>query len=65
MSFYWNFFSIHWQLILNFSADRVFRGDNTTKEVYQQGAKEIALSVVNGINCKCIQGYISFNEIHT
>uniref|UniRef100_A0A7N0TWL8 Kinesin-like protein n=1 Tax=Kalanchoe fedtschenkoi TaxID=63787 RepID=A0A7N0TWL8_KALFE len=30
--------------------DRVFRGDNSTKEVYEEGAKEIALSVVNGIN---------------
>uniref|UniRef100_A0A7N0T1S2 Kinesin-like protein n=1 Tax=Kalanchoe fedtschenkoi TaxID=63787 RepID=A0A7N0T1S2_KALFE len=30
--------------------DRVFRGDNSTKEVYEEGAKEIALSVVHGIN---------------
>lgn len=32
--------------------DRVFRGDCSTKQVYKEGAKEIALSVVNGINCK-------------
>ncbi|XP_028767962.1 kinesin-like protein KIN-7E [Neltuma alba] len=30
--------------------DRVFRGDCPTKQVYEEGAKEIALSVVNGIN---------------
>ena len=32
--------------------DRVFRGDCATRQVYEEGAKEIALSVVNGINCK-------------
>lgn len=32
--------------------DRVFRGDNATREVYEEGAKEAALSVVSGINCK-------------
>ena len=32
--------------------DRVFRGDNATREVYEEGAKEVALSVVSGINCK-------------
>ncbi|WRX14455.1 Kinesin motor domain - like 7 [Theobroma cacao] len=30
--------------------DRVFRGDCSTKQVYEEGAKEIALSVVSGIN---------------
>ncbi|KAG8497862.1 hypothetical protein CXB51_007207 [Gossypium anomalum] len=33
-----------------YTFDRVFRGDCLTKEVYEEGAKEIALSVVNGIN---------------
>ncbi|KAE8686548.1 Kinesin-like protein NACK1 [Hibiscus syriacus] len=33
-----------------YTFDRVFRGDCSTKQVYQEGAKEIALSVVNGIN---------------
>ncbi|CAK7329604.1 unnamed protein product [Dovyalis caffra] len=28
----------------------VFRGDNATMEVYEEGAKEVALSVVSGIN---------------
>lgn len=32
--------------------DRVFRGDCTTRQVYEEGAKQIALLVVNGINCK-------------
>lgn len=41
--------------------DRVFRSDCTTKEVYEWGAKEVALSVVSGINCKCDQtSYFSF-----
>ncbi|KAH8510634.1 hypothetical protein H0E87_008250 [Populus deltoides] len=30
--------------------DRVFRGNDTTREVYEAGAKEVALSVVSGIN---------------
>jgi len=33
-------------------ADRVFRSDCNTKEVYEEGAKAVALSVVSGINCK-------------
>ncbi|KAM7264260.1 hypothetical protein ACFE04_001943 [Oxalis oulophora] len=33
-----------------YSFDRVFRGDSSTKQVYEEGAKDIALSVVNGIN---------------
>uniref|UniRef100_A0A453CJ91 Kinesin-like protein n=2 Tax=Aegilops tauschii subsp. strangulata TaxID=200361 RepID=A0A453CJ91_AEGTS len=32
------------------TAHRVFRSDCDTKEVYEQGAKEVALSVVSGIN---------------
>lgn len=30
--------------------DRVFRFDSTTKQVYDEGAKEVALSVLSGIN---------------
>lgn len=33
--------------------DKVFRGDCPTRQVYEEGAQQIALSVVNGINCKC------------
>ncbi|KAL5215999.1 hypothetical protein ABZP36_007400 [Zizania latifolia] len=33
-----------------YSFDRVFRSDCDTKEVYKEGAKEVALSVVSGIN---------------
>lgn len=33
-----------------YSFDKVFRGDCTTRQVYEEAAKEIALSVVNGIN---------------
>ncbi|PON99903.1 Kinesin-like protein [Trema orientale] len=33
-----------------YSFDRVFRGDCSTRQVYEEGAKEIALSVVSGIN---------------
>lgn len=32
--------------------DRVFRGDCTTREVYEEGTRDIALSVVGGINCE-------------
>lgn len=33
-----------------YTFDRVFRGDCSTRQVYEDGAKEIALSVVGGIN---------------
>ncbi|KDP27640.1 hypothetical protein JCGZ_19645 [Jatropha curcas] len=33
-----------------YSFDRVFRGDCSTRQVYEEGAKEVALSVVSGIN---------------
>ncbi|EPS66399.1 hypothetical protein M569_08373, partial [Genlisea aurea] len=33
-----------------YSFDRVFRGDNTTRDVYDEGIRDIALSVVGGIN---------------
>ncbi|RZC05168.1 kinesin-like protein KIN-7E isoform X1 [Glycine soja] len=39
-----------------YTFDRVFRGDCSTKQVYEEGAKEIALSVVGGIN-SCIFAY--------
>ena len=40
--------------------DKVFRGDCTTRKVYEEGTKEIALSVVNGINCKYNTAVLSF-----
>ncbi|KAJ7978528.1 Kinesin-like protein [Quillaja saponaria] len=33
-----------------YTFDRVFRGDCSTEQVYEEGAKQIALSVVSGIN---------------
>ncbi|KAI5314030.1 hypothetical protein L3X38_043206 [Prunus dulcis] len=33
-----------------YTFDRVFRGDCSTRQVYEEGAQQIALSVVNGIN---------------
>ncbi|KAE9612953.1 hypothetical protein Lal_00027302 [Lupinus albus] len=33
-----------------YSFDRVFRGDCSTRQVYEEAAKEVALSVVSGIN---------------
>ncbi|KAF7143964.1 hypothetical protein RHSIM_Rhsim05G0068300 [Rhododendron simsii] len=33
-----------------YTFDRVFGGDSQTRQVYEEGAKEIALSVVGGIN---------------
>lgn len=38
--------------------DRVFSGDCSTRTVYEEEAKEIALSVVRGMNCKC-NGFFS------
>lgn len=32
--------------------DRVFRPDYTTRQVYEEAAKHVVLSVVSGINCK-------------
>ncbi|KAL3814084.1 hypothetical protein ACJIZ3_015352 [Penstemon smallii] len=37
-------------LPMAYSFDRVFRGDCPTREVYDEGTKDIALSVVGGIN---------------
>ncbi|KAF2301942.1 hypothetical protein GH714_030605 [Hevea brasiliensis] len=33
-----------------YTFDRVFRGDCSTRQVYEEGAQEVALSVVSGIN---------------
>ncbi|KAJ1440926.1 P-loop containing nucleoside triphosphate hydrolase [Sesbania bispinosa] len=33
-----------------YTFDRVFRGDSATRQVYEEGVKEIALSVIGGIN---------------
>ncbi|KAK4490507.1 hypothetical protein RD792_001187 [Penstemon davidsonii] len=33
-----------------YTFDRVFRSDSTTREVYEQGAKDVAISVVSGMN---------------
>ncbi|KAL3844960.1 hypothetical protein ACJIZ3_002363 [Penstemon smallii] len=33
-----------------YTFDRVFRSDCTTREVYEQGAKDVAISVVSGMN---------------
>lgn len=33
-----------------YTFDKVFRGDCSTRQVYEEGAREIALSVVSGIN---------------
>ena len=38
--------------VLVLGVDRVFRGDCSTKQVYEDEAKEIVLSVVSGINYK-------------
>lgn len=38
--------------------DRVFRGDCSTRQVYEEGAREIALSVVSGINCEYKYSYL-------
>lgn len=38
--------------------DRVFRFDCSTRQVYEEGAKEVSLSVVNGINCKYNPSYL-------
>jgi len=48
------FLSFYYDLVV----DRVFRGDCSTKQVYEEGVKAIALSVVGGINCK----HITFSD---
>lgn len=36
---------------MNAAIDRVSGLDCSTKKVYEEGAKEVALSVVSGVNC--------------
>lgn len=40
--------------------DRVFRGESSTRQVYDDGVKEVALSVVSGINCKYNMNVLAF-----
>lgn len=40
--------------ISRFYVDRVFGSDCSTREVYEQGAKDVAISVARGMNCKYI-----------
>lgn len=40
--------------------DRVYGFDSTTKQLYDDGVKAIALSVLNGINCKHLSHVITF-----
>lgn len=42
--------SVYFLCAIALVLDRVFRSDATTREVYEAGAKEVALSVVSGIN---------------
>ncbi|KVI06504.1 hypothetical protein Ccrd_015148, partial [Cynara cardunculus var. scolymus] len=44
-----------------YTFDRVYRCDSSTKQVYEEGVKGIALSVLNGINCK----YTSSGKTYT
>nr|XP_016449366.1 PREDICTED: kinesin-like protein NACK1 isoform X2 [Nicotiana tabacum] len=48
--FYRNSFQERSGLPTAYTFDKVFRGDCTTREVYEGGTKDIALSVVRGIN---------------
>lgn len=41
--------------------DKVFRSSSSTREVYEQGAKDVAISVVNGFNCE--YGFLYSNFI--
>ncbi|PHU19815.1 hypothetical protein BC332_10966, partial [Capsicum chinense] len=36
-----------------YTVDRVYKGDYSTRKVYEGGTKEITLSVVSGIYCEC------------
>ncbi|KAL0391505.1 UNVERIFIED_CONTAM: Kinesin-like protein KIN-7G [Sesamum latifolium] len=44
-------------------SDRIFRSDCSTREVYAQGAKDVALSVVHGMNSQRQIGETSLNEM--
>ncbi|KAK4757213.1 hypothetical protein SAY87_007340 [Trapa incisa] len=49
-----------------YTFDRVFRGDSSTREVYEEGTKQIALSVVSGINSSIFAyGQTSSGKTHT
>nr|DAD40430.1 TPA_asm: hypothetical protein HUJ06_014753 [Nelumbo nucifera] len=49
-----------------YTFDRVFRCDCSTKQVYEEGAKEVALSVVSGINSSIFAyGQTSSGKTHT
>ncbi|XP_019444816.1 PREDICTED: kinesin-like protein KIN-7C isoform X2 [Lupinus angustifolius] len=49
-----------------YSFDRVFRGDCSTRQVYEEAAKEVALSVVSGINSSIFAyGQTSSGKTHT
>ncbi|KAG8660007.1 hypothetical protein MANES_02G101900v8 [Manihot esculenta] len=50
ISFSYFGFSFSCSLVNLLVVDRVFRPDSSTRQVYEEGAKEVALSVVNGIN---------------
>lgn len=41
------------------SADRVFGPDCPTQRVYEEGAKDVALSSLTGLNCKSIDTFHS------
>lgn len=42
--------SIHYDCC--FETDRVYGCDTSTRQVYEEGAKRVALSALNGINCE-------------
>jgi hypothetical protein len=37
--------------IYHLNSDRVFNPECSTRQVYEEGAKQVALSVLTGINC--------------
>lgn len=43
-----------------FAVDRVFSSDAHTRQVYEEAAKEVALSVLRGINCEFFPLYLPF-----
>ena len=49
-------------ILLSFllAVDRVFRADCSTRQVYEEAAKEVALSVVSGINCEFLSFFSAF-----
>jgi len=59
---YWR--SVSKLFFLSLVIDKVFRGDCATRQVYEEGAKEVALSVVGGINCEYILSRWLFSCTH-